>query len=475
MVSLLDGCAEGCGWTAAIIAVVSWGTFGVPLKVNTNVEVNFFVMQSYKTMVCFVTSWLVILLGEEVRFTPWGIVSGLFWVPGAACGIYGIRNAGVAVAVGTWSAIQVSTSFVFGILIFQEHVKSMQQTMLAFCILMVGLVGMSMYSEAPKLSRASKAGGGDYEPVALSDGAGGVGVDVPSELTPTPVSSPLPKRNKLLRKNSKGESLVDSPKKTLDSSGGAAAAAADNSISGTTPSSMIPLELEDGKATLDLPLMDEDDDKRLQKDRVVLFGGRIALPRRQMGMLGAVVNGVWGGLNLIPLHYAQRDQGMSGAGYLISYASGSMLVCVLIWAGLFGYHFVHRDYQWREALDQLPAWHVQELGLPGALAGIFYSIGNFCSILAVTYLGQGVGFSFCQGQLLISGLWGVFYFGEIKGQETITKWFASASITIVGIIWLSFQHEGTPLHRVLFSALGISSPDEADDEEEMLFKSFLSL
>lgn len=92
MVSMLEGCSEGCGWTAAIIAVLSWGTFGVPLKVNTNVEVNFFVMQSYKTMVCFVTSWLVILLGEPVRFTPWGIVSGLFWVPGAACGIYGEKQ-----------------------------------------------------------------------------------------------------------------------------------------------------------------------------------------------------------------------------------------------------------------------------------------------------------------------------------------------------------------------------------------------
>ena len=100
MVSLLDSCGEGCGWTAAIIAILSWGSFGVPIRAlkksggGGSVEVNFFVMQTYKTFVCFITSWFVILLGEEVRFTAWGIVSGLFWVPGAACGIYGIRNAG---------------------------------------------------------------------------------------------------------------------------------------------------------------------------------------------------------------------------------------------------------------------------------------------------------------------------------------------------------------------------------------------
>lgn len=301
-----------------------------------------------------------------------------------------------------------------------------------------------MYSEAPK-TKPSSAGGGDYEPVAMSE-------TVVLSPAPSVVASPIPKRHTLKGKNSNPKSL-ESPVKApnvfetgADNVGGTSIA-----HMGSTPSSMVPLELEDSTVSLE-PLIEEDK-KGLSKDRVVLFGGRIALPRRQMGLLGAVVNGVWGGLNLIPLHYAQRDQGLSGAGYLISYASGSMLVCILIWAGLFLYHLVNRDYQWREAVDQLPAWHVQELGFPGAMAGIFYSIGNFCSILAVTYLGQGVGFSFCQGQLLISGLWGVFYFGEIKGQETISKWFASASVTIIGIIWLSYQHEGTPVHRALLSLL----------------------
>lgn len=427
MVSVLEGCSDGCGWTAAIIAVLAWGTFGVPLKVKTNVEVNFFVMQSYKTLVCFVTSWLVILLGEPIRWTPWGIVSGMFWVPGAACGIYGIRNAGVAIAVGTWSAIQVSTSFIFGIIIFQERVKDFRQTMLAFLVLMIGLVGMSLYSESP--SKASK--GGDYQAVAMNETSVGLGTPIKrSARVPANESGSIPSLEMV---DTMITSNLSSPP------------------SGGSFSNVVPMELEDGREEMAEPLMT--DDKSMAKDRVVLFGGRMVLTRRQMGILGAVVNGVWGGLNLVPLHYAQRDQGLSGAGYLISYASGSLLVCIAIWAALFGYHYVKRDYNLKDALEQLPAWHVQELGLPGALAGIFYSIGNFCSILAVTYLGQGVGFSFCQGQLFISGLWGVFYFGEIQGRDTISKWFASASLTIVGIIWLSYQHDGTPLHRYLLALL----------------------
>lgn len=449
MVSLLDGCSDGCGWTAAIIAVLSWGTFGVPLKVNTNVDVNFFVMQSYKTIVCFATSWLVILLGEPVRFTAWGIVSGLFWVPGAACGIYGIRNAGVAIAVGTWSAIQVCTSFIFGIIIFEERVKDLRQTFLAFFILMTGLVGMSIFSEAPN-SKSPQIHGGDYQPLATVDS--NVASDPPSL-----ASQSLPKRHTVNRENNKSMSIMSNnttpwiDQSTTTSATTTNIELSDENVEDTKTvmclkktNSMIPFELDDTMVPLEHST--KADEICVSTERFIFFGGRLSLTHRQMGILGAVVNGVWGGFNLIPLHYAQRDQGLSGAGYLISYASGSMLVCLVIWVGLFLYCFIKSDYEWRATLERIPSWHVRELGFPGVLAGIFYSIGNFCSILAVTYLGQGVGFSFCQGQLLISGLWGVFFFGEIKGCETITKWFASAGVTVLGIVWLSYQHEGTSIH-----------------------------
>ena len=434
MVSLLESCSESCGWIAAIIAVLSWGTFGVPLKINTNVEVNFFVMQSYKTIVCFATCWLVILLGEPVRFTPWGIVSGLFWVPGASCGVYAIRNAGVAISAGTWSAIQVCTSFIFGIIIFEERVKDKQQTMLAFLILITGLVGMSMYSESPKSSHPKTAPAADYELLATSESRGMTGL-------PTTGPSHLPKRH-ITGKTTSAASAISSSNKPLQIPTGIVSGS--GSVSGASQGNLIPLEFEDSDD--DDPKISTPDTKIVYRDRITLLGGRLSLTRRQLGIAGAVVNGAWGGLNLIPLHYARRDQGLSGAGYLISYASGSMLVCLAIWLGLFLYHAVKQNYKWREAMNQLPAWHVQELGFAGLLAGIFYSIGNFCSILAVTYLGQGVGFSFCQGQLLVSGLWGVCYFHEIQGRETVAKWFASACITVVGIICLSYQHEGAPVH-----------------------------
>jgi glucose uptake protein GlcU len=425
MVSVLDACTEACGWIAAIVAVFFWGTYGVPIKSNVNVDVNFFVMQSYKCIVCFVTSFLVVLLGEEVKFSHWGIVSGLFWVPGASCGIYAIRNAGMATAVGTWSSIQVASSFVFGVIIFQEKVKDTKQTVIAFLILIVGLIGMSRYADP-------LAGGNPTEYTAVSTSE-----DVPPFAERKPKKSNTTKGRKQLNRNGslttstiprREDSLTSSPKQLQQQQFHASDAI--NAVS--------PMEIEEGIVVPQL----EDANKAHPRELVVLFGGRLVLTKRQMGVLAAIVNGAWGGLNLIPLHYAQRDQGMSGASYLISYASGSMLVCILIWIGLFVYQLSVNRFSVEDAVDALPRWHVRELGVPGILAGLFYSVGNFGSILAVAYLGQGVGFSFCQGNLLISGLWAVFYFREITGRDAILKWFASACVTIGGIIWLSFQHQG---------------------------------
>ena len=68
---------EMCGWIAAFIGMLAFGSFGVPVKskVAQSLDIDPLVMQSYKTGMCFITSWLFLLIrGETVTFTPWGIV-----------------------------------------------------------------------------------------------------------------------------------------------------------------------------------------------------------------------------------------------------------------------------------------------------------------------------------------------------------------------------------------------------------------
>ena len=80
------------------------------------------------------------------------------------------------------------------------------------------------------------------------------------------------------------------------------------------------------------------------------------------------------------------------------------------------------------------------MAVPGCVAGSLWSIGNIAGIMAVTTLGLGVGQSVIQASMLISGLWGLFYYGEVTGAKDITGWLCSASIGLLGVMWLSRVH-----------------------------------
>jgi hypothetical protein len=76
MSSLPPPC-EICGYLAAAASALGFGSFGVPIK-GARIELDPLVFQSYKTSVCFVSSWLVLLFDVGFTFSPWGIVSGIF-------------------------------------------------------------------------------------------------------------------------------------------------------------------------------------------------------------------------------------------------------------------------------------------------------------------------------------------------------------------------------------------------------------
>jgi hypothetical protein len=185
----------------------------------------------------------------------------------------------------------------------------------------------------------------------------------------------------------------------------------------------------------------EDEALKTMKDtEVIHLYGTIFVTRRELGILCAVINGVWGGMKLVPMHFA-RSQGIYGITYLISYASGSMIVTILMWVILYLYYLRRFQYSHHDAVKALPSFHIPVLVVPGLLSGCLYSLGNVGAIIAISVLGQSVGFSCVQLSLLVSGLWGIFIFGEVQGIEKIWKWLLSSVITIGGIVMLGLQHQ----------------------------------
>jgi hypothetical protein len=65
VVPTMSTSCDTCGWLAAFGGMLAFGSFGVPIKskVAQTLDIDPLAMQTYKTSMCFLTSWLVLLYG----------------------------------------------------------------------------------------------------------------------------------------------------------------------------------------------------------------------------------------------------------------------------------------------------------------------------------------------------------------------------------------------------------------------------
>ena len=393
---------DACGWAAAFCSMLAFGTFGVPIKspAARKVDVDPLVMQSYKTMMCFVTSWLILLAGEEFRFTPWGIVSGLFWVPGGVATIYAVKSVGLAVGIGVGSSFIVLVSFFWGIFIFEEHVHSKFGAVFAVFCMMLGLMGMSWYSSPEKVEMVE-----DDDVVASDVSYRG-----------------------LRSADSEEDEEEDGPI-------AAAMGQVKESVRTVRTEYTDSVENDDDEPTETIGAEDPDEQSIVDEEHTVVFGVKVR--RRTLGICAAAFCGIWGGSIMVPMQYSPADA--KGTHYLISFSIGASIVTVSLWIVRYLINYYH--YQSAVmAYEALPSFHLRTLWLAGGTCGLLWSIGNFFSLISVFYLGEGVGYPLVQTSILVSGLWGIFYFKEVKGAERISKWLASSLLTIFGILLLSYEH-----------------------------------
>jgi len=435
---------EVCGWLAAIASALAFGSFGVPIKsrASLSVDIDPLVFQSYKTFMCFSTSWLILLTSQTLQFTPWGIVSGLFWVPGGVATIYAIKSAGLAIGIGIGSSFIVLVSFVWGIFVFREPVHSQMGACVAILFMVGGLIGMSYFSAPVSSNPTMHGGGGETEVVSMvrvarrrgvRDDKGayaGVQKDEEEEPDDQEAMDPLAVDPEWTgtdgNKQFQDEELVVEPKvKEHDDDDKNKSALDENDFDQDE------LDDEDDVETQD----SEDDDDDDEPDIMVFLG--VPVTKRQRGMMAAAFCGIWGGSVMAPMKWCKADT--KGTGYLISFAIGASIVTLSLWL----IRFLHSAVRYRSltaAYFSLPSFHLGVMWKSGGMSGLLWSIGNYFSLIAVLNLGEGVGYPLSQTSILISGLWGIFYFQEVTGVERISKWLISSLLTIFGILLLSYEH-----------------------------------
>merc|ERR1712137_23114 len=127
-----------------------------------------------------------------------------------------------------------------------------------------------------------------------------------------------------------------------------------------------------------------------------------------LGVAAALFNGIWGGANLIPSEYAPYH----GIHYALSYSFGATIANVTL---LLGYAALRK----LSGVAPLPPFHFRVMATPGFLSGCLWSAGNFCSLYAVSVLGEGIGYSLIQSSVIISGAWGIIWYRELSGYRIL--------------------------------------------------------
>jgi hypothetical protein len=313
----------------------------------------------------------------------------MLWVTASTCSIYAIRNAGLAVAVGTWASVIVLVNFVWGICIFREPVRSLIGASVAFFFLVIGLVGMSHYS------------------------------------------SPLQKQEDDQLRAIEIIKTVESDIKTVESDDEDGL----KFIRRRNP--------EDDEHVPLIALIEDsevDSDDKKDKGTIFFFAGRHSLTKKQLGIAFSLLTGLLSGSSMVPIHFA-KAQGFGGLSYMISFGCGSLISNIIIWVVyfLFSYSQQAPGGSFENVCKNMPPVKFLQMWRLGLAAGSLLSAGMFAAIMANTYLGQGVGNSLVQLKIFISGMWGIFFFKEIQEKSQIVKWFLSALLCVASILCLSYE------------------------------------
>ena len=138
------------------------------------------------------------------------------------------------------------------------------------------------------------------------------------------------------------------------------------------------------------------------------------IPSNFKGIVLAVISGMIFGVYLIPLKLANVEP----TTFLFPMSVGALITGLLIYLLK------------RSPIDK-------SIILPGFLSGLVWNVANFASFFVVANLGLALGFPLTQIAIFISVSWGLFYFKEITGKNSVRKLVVGAVVLFIGAIVLA--------------------------------------
>ena len=151
--------------------------------------------------------------------------------------------------------------------------------------------------------------------------------------------------------------------------------------------------------------------------------------KRSIGVVLALIIGLFFGSNFTPPQYLiDHNYGPETQySYLFSHACGIFITGTIYFIA---YSIIKMNK---------PIFYPQTF-LPGIVSGIIWEIAQICFMYSNTYLPWSITFSInASGPGLISTLWGIFVFGEIRGWKNYTLFLIGVLFLFSGIICVVFS------------------------------------
>lgn len=134
---------ETLGFLAAFGTVLVWGSYAVPFKISKSKNLSLFQML---TGVGIFISGLAIsaVLGYPLKLNGYGLLSGILWGVANAIFLVSLSNLGISRAVPIASSLVIISTFLWGVLVFNELPKGLVMGFLGVAAIISGVILISI-------------------------------------------------------------------------------------------------------------------------------------------------------------------------------------------------------------------------------------------------------------------------------------------------------------------------------------------
>jgi len=367
--------AQLIGFSAIVGSWISYGSFGMPIKTKRVVEANVNpIVYQAYKSVTVFILCWLVLTTEKFYFTYWGVISALIWVPNGTLAILAFKLAGISICQALMCGFGVMVSFIWGAVIFHENIQSWPLALTALSMMGIGMLGMSLSFQTGKKQE-------DESKFENSEAI------------------------KYVVVNSDYIHVVG-----------------DNAASSTD---------SNDNRSMSSPCLDNDSNR---EEESLLPSKPLASTdirrRKTLGIIIASCIGISTGSIMVPLHYAPPEA--QGVQFVISFACGALTVSIIFYT-VYGTIRALLGYS-----EPFPSFHFRAIAVPAFCTGLLWTTGYFCGLYSTLYLGNAIGNSSVQGQIVVSGMWGILYYREVTDRRKIALFFMSMLLTLGGVVLLAF-------------------------------------